>query len=227
MISTKQLLIAFRFSGDPVTAANVTSPNEGEGTTVIEQVKLGVASFVKSFTIDMWLARHTPEKVLPILDKVLTSIKEEYADAVANGGGIYAVGYCFGAKYALLLGSSLHKDAVVGQRSPETQAEEGMVKQGPQVKCAVIAHGTVITKQDLEGVEVPLSIVAVKDDSLFPDEIREAGVDAIKGKKVEVEQTVYDGVPHGFAILGDYEEPSIKEKQAKAFQQMLQFLKKH
>ena len=88
----------------------------------------------------MWLARHTPEKVLPILHRVLTAVKEEYADAYENGGGIYAAGYCFGAKYALLLGSELHKDVAQGQRAPDTQAEEGMVKQGPMVKCAAIAQ---------------------------------------------------------------------------------------
>lgn len=217
---------SLRFNGDPVTAGNVTATGE-DNTSVIEQVKLGVASVFKAFTIDMWLARHTPEKVLPILDKVLTSIKEEYADAVANGEGIYVAGYCFGAKYALLLASSLHKDVVAGQRSVEAQAEEGMVKQGPQVKCAVIAHGTVITKEDIEGVEVPLSVVAIKEDQLFPDEIRAAGIDALKEKKIEVEETVYDGVPHGFAVLGDYQDAAIKNKQAEAYQQMLQFLKKH
>ncbi|QIW98836.1 hypothetical protein AMS68_004354 [Peltaster fructicola] len=214
-----------QFSGDPVTSGNVTAPQEDN--SVIEQVKIGIASAIKSFTIDMWLARHTPEKVLPILDKVLTSMKEEYADAVANGGGIYVAGYCFGAKYALQLASTLHKDVVAGQRAPEAEAEEGMAKQGPQVKCAVIAHGTQITQQDLESVEVPVSIVAVKNDALFPDEIREAGVKALQENEVEVQEQVYDGVPHGFAVLGDYEDASIKEKQAEAFKQMLQFLKEH
>lgn len=175
----------------------------------------------------MWLARHTPETVLPALDKVVTALREDYADAVANGGGIYAAGYCFGAKYVCLLGSTLGKDAVYGQRDPESEAEEGMVKQDPQIKCGAIAHGTVITKQDLTNVEVPLSIVAVKDDSLFPDDIREAGVKAVRDRGGEVEQKVYDGVPHGFAVLGNYEEPSIKEQQALAFDQMLHFLKAH
>lgn len=175
----------------------------------------------------MWLAKHTPERVLPILDKVITALKDDYADAIANGGGIYAVGYCFGAKYVCLLASTLGKDAVQGQRDTAAETEAGMAKQGPQIKCGVIAHGTVITRQDLADVEVPLSIVAIKDDTLFPDEIREAGVKALHEKKVEVEEKVYDGVPHGFAVLGDYEEDSIKEQQKKAFDQMLHFLKSH
>lgn len=212
------------------SATSPTAPAE-ENPSVIEQVKLGFAtaatSFVKSFTIDMWLARHTPEKVLPILQRVLTSVEEEYADAISNGGGIYSVGYCFGAKYVLLLASSLHKDVAQGERAPESQAEEGMVKQGPRIKCGAVAHGTMVTKEDLAGVEVPLSIVAVKDDPLFPDDVLQAGIKAIKEKKGTVEEKTYPDVPHGFAVLGDYEELHIKEQQTDAFERMLQFLQSH
>lgn len=196
---------------------------------MIEQVKLGIASVAKSFTIDMWLARHTPEKVLPILHKALDGIKEEFADSVSHGGGIYAVGYCFGARYVLLLGSELHADTAQGQRTVETdaQAEEGMVKKGPEIKVGAIAHGTQISISDVEGCKVPISIVAVEDDSLFPDEIREAGVKKLQENDVEHEVKVYPGVPHGFAVLGDYEQQDIKDKQQEAFQQMLKWLKEH
>lgn len=84
-----------QFAGD--AAPNTSTAAHGEeNPSLIEQVKLGVAAVAKSFNIDMWLARQTPEKVLPVLNRVITSVKEEFADAVSNGGGIYAVGYCFG-----------------------------------------------------------------------------------------------------------------------------------
>lgn len=175
----------------------------------------------------MWLARHTPEKVLPILQKVIASVKEEFADAVANGGGIYAAGYCFGARYALLLGSDLDKEAADGLRSPEATAEEGMVRKGPQIKAGAIAHGTQIGKEDLEGVIVPMCVVAVENDNLFPDDVREEGKKALEAKKVEHEVTVYPGVPHGFAVYGDYEDDNIKQKQDEAFKQMVSWLKKY
>lgn len=194
---------------------------------MLEQVKFGVAGLAKSFTIDMWLARHTPEKVLPILHKVITSVKEEFADAVANGGGIYGVGYCFGAKYILLLGSNLHKDVASGQRDPATEAEEGMVKQGSQIKCAAVAHGMQISKEDMAAVEVPLCVVAVEDDPLFPDHLRNEGLEAIKAKGTKHEFRVYSDVPHGFAVGGHYQDEKIAEKQGEAYQQMLGWLKGH
>ncbi|KAK3062587.1 hypothetical protein LTR53_019301, partial [Teratosphaeriaceae sp. CCFEE 6253] len=151
----------------------------------------------------------------------------EYADAISSGEGIYAVGYCFGAKYALLLAADLHKDVASGDRAPESQAEEGMATQGPQVKCVAIAHGTDITVADLEGTAVPTCVVAVSDDPLFPDHVRKQGVAAIEKKGLKHEVHVYEGVPHGFAVLGDYADGSIVEKQKEAFKQMLGWLQGH
>ena len=217
------------FGGDPApsTTTTTTSASAEQHPSIIEQIKLGVAGVAKSFTIDMWLARHTPEKVLPILHRVITSVKEEFADAVANGGGIYAVGYCFGAKYVLLLGSDLHQDVAQGQRAPESEAEEGMVKQGPQIKCGAIAHGTQISKEDMAGAEVAMCVVAVEDDPMFPDRVRNEGLEAMKAKGLKHEFKVYTDVPHGFAVLGDYADQTIVEKQGEAFQQMLGWLKGH
>ncbi|KAK3696648.1 hypothetical protein LTR37_017829 [Vermiconidia calcicola] len=215
-----------QFAGDPAPTTTTTAQAE-EKPSIIEQVKLGVASVAKSFSIDMWLARHTPEKVLPLLQKVLASVKEEFADAVANGGGIYAVGYCFGARYVLLLGSDLHQDVAEGLRNPEAQAEEGMVTQGPQIKAGAIAHGTQIAKEDMAALKVPVCIVAVENDNLFPDEEREQGRKAMEEAKLEHEMKVYSGVPHGFAVYGDYQDDKIAQAQGEAFQQMLAWLKAH
>jgi len=44
---------------------------------------------------------------------------------------------------------------------------------------------------------------------------------------VEHEVKIYPGVPHGFAVLGDYEDPKIKEAQQQAFGEMLGWLQAH
>lgn len=86
----------------------------------------------------MWLARQTPEKVLPALRKVIAGAKEEFADAVANGGGVYAVGYCFGGKYVLLLGSELPD---FGHRRAVQDEERGATLSAPLIKAGAVAHG--------------------------------------------------------------------------------------
>jgi dienelactone hydrolase len=101
-------------------------------------VKLRAAETAKAFVIDMWLARHTPEKVLPVLYKVIEAAKEEFADAIANGGGIYAVGYCFGGKYVLLLAGE-RSDIMLRGQVPEN--ERTAVHKGPLIKVGALAHG--------------------------------------------------------------------------------------
>jgi len=214
-----------QFAGDPASSATYAQTAAAEEKpSVIEQIKLGVASVAKSFSIDMWLARHTPEKVLPILHKAIAGIREEFADALTHGDGIYAVGYCFGAKYALLLGAPTPESQ---KPSTESDAEEGLAKTGPEIKAAAIAHGTQITAAELANAAVPLSIIAVENDSLFPDEVRDEGVKKLEEKGAKHELKVYPGVPHGFAVLGDYEDSKIKDAQKEAFAQMLAWIKAH
>ena len=76
---------------------------------------------------------------MPILQKVIAGAKEEFADAVANGGGVYAAGYCFGAKYVLLLSSELSDTVAHGEVSKDE--EPGVVKKESIFKASAIAHG--------------------------------------------------------------------------------------
>ena len=100
--------------------------------------------------IDMWLARQTPEKVLPILQKVIEGAKEEFADAVANGSGIYAVGYCFGGKYVLLLAGEDAFGTVTNQ--PPKDEEQAVTKEGPIIKAGALAHGKQESLQEHIGI---------------------------------------------------------------------------
>lgn len=129
-----------QFAGDPAPNSGTELPSPDQNTSWIETVKLRAAETAKSFVIDMWLARHTPEKALPLLHAVLSNAKDEFADAVANGGGVYAVGYCFGAKYVLMLAGEHTDTKLWGQPKPEDE-EAGKVKQGPLIKAGAIAHG--------------------------------------------------------------------------------------
>jgi dienelactone hydrolase len=191
-------------------------------------VKLRVAEVVKSSMIDMWLARHTPVKVLPILHKIIDGAKEEFADVIASGGGIYCVGYCFGAKYSLLLGGngSELQDEVPAKDDEEDQAALP-TSRGPLIKVAAIAHGTQITTEDISQLKVPTCLICVDEDPLFPNEVRLAGVVELEKAALEHEVKVYPEVPHGFAVYGDYDDEKIKEAQRTAFGQMLEWLQAH
>jgi len=211
------------FANDP--APNSSNSVDETSQTLIDQIKLRAAETAKSFMIDMWLARHTPEKVLPILHKVLEGANEEFADAIASGGGIYGVGYCTGAKYIIQLMGENPDTSMTGQKVPDE--ESGFVKTGPLIKCGAAAHGTLVTKEDFNGVKAPLMLVCVQDDQLFPEDVRVAGEEYMKENGVEHKIEIYPGVPHGFAVVGEYESQEIKAAQEQAFTQMLTWLKDH
>jgi dienelactone hydrolase len=215
-----------QFENDP--APNTVDMTEiSQQPSWLESLKLRTFEGAKSFRIDMWLAYHTPEKVLPILHKVVESAKEEYADAVANGGGMYGVGYCFGAKYILMLASELPDTVAWGQEASK-DVEQGTTKKEPVLRAGAIAHPTMTYKEDLEAVKSPVYIAAVKDDPMFSEEdVLTPGRRAMEANKVEHEVQVFSGVPHGFAVYGDYEDAKIKQSQEQAFGQMLGWIQSH
>ena len=212
-----------QFGGDPApNTSHVDSSIEAQ-PSFIERVKMGVADTAKSFLIDMWLARQTPEKVIPVVRKALEGAKETFADAVANGGGVYGAGYCFGAKYVLMLCGGTQESETEGK-----DEEKGEVlSKGPELRAGAIAHGTMITKDDIEGVKAPVCMACVADDSLFPDEVREQGRAALELNAVDHDIRVFGGVPHGFAVVGDYKDPSIQDRQSEAFEMMCGWIESH
>jgi len=212
-----------QFKGDSAPNSKATAPEENPG--ILEQFKLRAAETAKSFLVDMWLARQTPEKVMPIILKVIEAAKAEYADAVAHGEGIYCVGYCFGGKYAIMLAGA-HPDSVMAGQAAKDE-EAGMAQQGPLIKAGAAAHATLVTRDDLKAVKAPLTMVCVENDPLFPEEILEDGRKHFATSNVEHEIKTYSNVPHGFAVYGDYNSPAIREAQASALKQMLDWLKSH
>lgn len=188
-----------QFAGD--FAPNNVFAASDDQTSFLEALKLRAAEVAKSFRLDMWLARQTPASVLPRLTKVLGAVKEEFADAVQAGGGVYCVGVSVGGRHALLLASELGADVLEGQTDVSEEAagkvEEGMIRRGPAVKAAVILHGATIEREDFAGVKSPVGLLSVDEDPLFSDEVREAGIKSLKEKGVECQEWVYPGVPHG------------------------------
>ena len=102
-----------------------------------------------------------------------------------------------------------------------------MVEKGPLIKAGAIAHATLVTREDVKSIKAPVSIVAVENDPLFPEEILEVGRKSLASSEVPHEIKVYKNVPHGFAVLGEYPEANIREEQEKAFEQMVGWLKSH
>ncbi|KFA66346.1 hypothetical protein S40285_01263 [Stachybotrys chlorohalonatus IBT 40285] len=209
------VLMPDMFGGDTAPGPAIAD----DSTSLLERVKIKAVEVTKSFFIDMWLARITPDKVMPLLHRVLDAANDQFADVIAGGGGVYAVGYCVGGRFVLLLGKETQETA----GDEETPA----VKKGPFIKAGAVAHAASVVPDDFQDVKVPLTLVCVEDDPLFPDEVRSAGEDAMSNANLEHQVSVYPGVPHGFAVVGEYTDPNIRQAQAAAFDQMLDWIQNH
>ncbi|GAO14359.1 hypothetical protein UVI_02034330 [Ustilaginoidea virens] len=229
--STNNQLQADKFASEgflvlmPDFLAGDTSPASvaiaDDSASVLEQVKLKAAEVTKSFMLDMWLARVTPDRVMPLLGRVVDAAHEHFADAVEHGGGIYAVGYCVGGRFVLLLAQE------TAGADGDAAAAGGGRKKGPCIRAGALAHGASVAPDDFAGLAAPLSLVCVEDDPLFPDAVRAAGEHAMSAGDLEHEVRVYPGVPHGFAVVGAYADSVITEAQATAYEQMLKWIKEH
>jgi dienelactone hydrolase len=67
----------------------------------------------------------------------------------------------------------------------------------------------------------------VENDQLFEEDIRDHGEKYLKENNIESEFRTYSGVPHGFGVVGEYEDANIKLAQVEAFDQMLSWLQAH
>jgi len=76
-------------------------------------------------------------------------------------------------------------------------------------------------------VKAPMFMACVEHDPVFPEEILEDGRKSLESKNVEHEIKLYQGVPHGFAVVGEYQDVKIQDAQKEAFDQMLAWLKGH
>jgi dienelactone hydrolase len=223
-------------STSPSTGAAGLPESTGSGGSIISQLKDRAVEAAKSFVLDMWLARQTPEAIFPRIQAVLEAVRDEYADAVAHGTGIYAVGYCLGGKYVLVLAGQSQNQASKGITDEENAPA---VPKGPLIKAGAIAHAALVTREDFLNLSpkegegkanpagVPLSLVVVENDPLFPAEVLEVGRKAFASSDTEHEVRVYEGVPHGFAVVGEYGDENIRRRQGEAFEQMLGWVKRH
>lgn len=175
------------FSGDSMPGGTAITD---DSTSLLEQVKLKAVEMAKSFVIDMWLARYTPDRVMPVLHKVIEAARDEFADAIRNGDGIYAVGYCVGGRFIILLA----QETTGAGSGDEESAKE---TQGPYIKAGALAHAASVTPEDFKNLKAPLSFACVENDPLFPDAVRTQGEDMMADASLEHEVQVYPGVPHG------------------------------
>lgn len=135
--------------------------------SLLDRLKLRTAEVAKSFLTDMWLARTTSPKVMPVLARVV------------------------GARFVILLAKRPGPDP---GPSPGPGPGPGPP---PRLKAAALAHAASVAPDDFADLAAPLSLACGEDDPLFPDALRSAAELAMSDAQLEQEVRFYPDVPHG------------------------------
>ncbi|KAK4160086.1 Alpha/Beta hydrolase protein [Cladorrhinum sp. PSN259] len=137
-------------------------------------------------------------------------------------GKIGVAGFCWGGMHSILLTHDV----------PENKLDDGKFL----VDCAFSAHpGMLNIPRDIDAVKQPLSFANGDDDEYMGKEKMQVLTKILEGKN-ETEGTavggeryevvVYPGAKHGFAVRGDYSDPSQKEQRGRSEDQAVRWFSK-
>lgn len=146
------------------------------------------------FTV--WLPKHGPAVTRPIVDQFMAGLASEVKPKY-----VAAVGYCYGAKYAIQL---------LGEGS---------------VHAAGVAHPSFVTIEEAKAIKGPLLICGCEIDPIYTDDLRHQTEAALKEIGATYHTTFAAGCEHGFSIRGDVSKPLVKLAKEKAFNDMVWWFK--
>lgn len=135
-----------------------------------------------------WIANHPMEETDKMVDDFLRAMRADVRPTFVG-----AMGYCFGARYALR-----------------------QISKNRLVDIAAIAHPSLVTIEEFKAITKPLLVSAAESDEIFPTASRhEAELELAKdGKRYQID--VFSGTTHGFACRGDVDDPQEKYAMDKA-----------
>jgi dienelactone hydrolase len=136
-----------------------------------------------------WFSRHGDAQTLPVLKKVLRALR---------AGGkerIMTLGFCWGARYAVLAAHGPH----------------------PLVDAWAVAHPTKTSPPDYAAAApVPGLFLLAETDGMFPATAVAETRELLEGKGTYVFEGPYKGTSHGFVVRGDDSIPEVAEGRAAA-----------
>lgn len=116
----------------------------------------------------------------------------EFARALrAKHAKVGAVGFCYGGWAVFRLGAEEHTP--------------------PLVDCVVSGHPSLLIKEDIEGVSVPLQVLAPEHDYVFTPKLKSYCFETVMTKGVPFEYLHFPGVFHGSLVRGDPGKPGERE----------------
>ncbi|KAF2649866.1 dienelactone hydrolase family protein [Lophiostoma macrostomum CBS 122681] len=143
------------------------------GDEIVQESTMDDPEKWAKFDVGAFIGRQNKEKRWPEIKAHAQILKTQYPK-------VGAVGYCYGGWACFQLG-----------------ADPALID------CITMAHPSMVTKEEIAGVSVPVQINASEHDHAYTEELKEYGNKVIPTRGVPYEYVFYPGVRHGFAAKGD------------------------
>ncbi|KAL9603192.1 MAG: hypothetical protein Q9179_002293 [Wetmoreana sp. 5 TL-2023] len=131
-----------------------------------------------------WVQRNSKETRASAIHEAAKVLKEELGFRKVG-----AIGYCWGGWAVFQLGA----------------------KGKNLVDCISTAHPSLLTKEEIDNVGVPVQILAPEHDSQFTPELKEHANKTIPALNVAYDYQYFPALAHGFAARGDRNNKMQKE----------------
>ncbi|KAI5965765.1 uncharacterized protein KGF55_001128 [Candida pseudojiufengensis] len=148
--------------------------------------------------LQIWLKSHTPEITNPIVEGFVSKVKNELKPKFLAG-----VGFCFGAKYAIINASS----------------------KSPLFDVISIMHPSFVTIEEVADLNVPITIQAAETDPIFTTELRHKSEVKLVEIKARYQIDLFSHVSHGFVVRGSPDDLIVKYSKERAIANTIAFFK--
>ena len=131
-----------------------------------------------------WLKKNSRDKREPEIFRCAAKLRQQYKK-------VAAIGFCYGGWAVCRLGASQHQPALVD--------------------CVVAGHPSMLTKDDMDNIAVPIQFLAPEFDPMFTDELKSYAFQTIPKLGVPFDYQHFPGVSHGCFVRGDQEKKGDRE----------------
>ena len=138
------------------------------------------------FNVGEFIGKNTREIREPEIIECAEKLRAEYKK-------VGAVGYCYGGWVVCRLGA----------------------KGKNLVDAVSMGHPSLLTKEDLDGVAVPIQILAPEIDAAYTAELKEHTFKALQKSNVIFEYQHFPGVEHACFCRGDPDKPGERDAMAR------------
>ncbi|ORY05577.1 endo-1,3-1,4-beta-D-glucanase [Clohesyomyces aquaticus] len=145
------------------------------------------------FDFAVFVQKHGKQVRWPEIEACAQALKSEFPK-------VGAIGYCYGAWACFKLAAD------------------------PSLIDAVsVAHPSLLENNEIDGLKVPVQIVAPENDFVFTSELKEYSNKVIPTLGIPYEYVYFPGVSHGFAARGDVNDKVQKEALERAKRSAVNF----